>query len=637
MKRPSLTLLSGLLSGLTLLASPAAEDDGHWALVDSARSHLLDEAVATGTRRSASERSIPASVCTIGSATLDAYQRPSILPTLSEEVPGLFVTQRGVMGYGVSTGAAGGISVRGLNSGSGQVLVLIDGQPQYQGIFGHSIADSYQTLMAERVEVVRGPASMLYGSNAMGGVVNIITHQNPGDGVRTRLRAGGGMHGTFMAEASNRVRKGDFFSIVAAQYSRSDNHRPHMGFQQYGGQAKIGLDLGSHWTIAAQLNLTHFGADNPGSLSSPLKEAHQEITRGAASLMVENRYDRSSGRVSVYDNFGRHKINDGYGPSYNANKPQDRLFRSRDALAGVSFYENVELFSGNHTTFGFDYQHIYGHAWYTSRSTGKEVPGGLAALDRSVNEYAGYVDFGQDIVDWLTVDGGVRYDHHSVVGGEWVPQAGLVIRPFDAAEFKGTAAKGFRNPTPKDLYLYKAANTELDPERMWNFEAAWRHKIAKGHFVYGLNFYHLRASNIIQTVNGSNQNTGTVRNTGLELDATALFGEHWRLTTNHSWVLHMKQPMLYTPRYKGYIGLGLDYEHWAANVGVQRVSKLYKATSPKAPTETFTLLSASLTYKPLDYLQVWAKGENLLAQRYEILSGLPMPRATMMAGVTFDF
>jgi len=63
----------------------------------------------------------------------------------------LFTTARGVIGYGVSGGAAGGISLRGLSGGSARMMVLIDGHPQYSGIFGHPIADAYQTMLADRV------------------------------------------------------------------------------------------------------------------------------------------------------------------------------------------------------------------------------------------------------------------------------------------------------------------------------------------------------------------------------------------------------------------------------------------------------------------------------------------------------
>ena len=129
------------------------------AYADSlADSLALQEVVVTGTRDATDVRHLPMTVTVIDRATLTAEHQPSVLPTVSRLVPGLFVTNRAMMGYGVSTGAAGGINLRGITGGSGQLLVLIDGHPQYQGIYGHPIADCYQTLMAERVEVLRGPA-----------------------------------------------------------------------------------------------------------------------------------------------------------------------------------------------------------------------------------------------------------------------------------------------------------------------------------------------------------------------------------------------------------------------------------------------------------------------------------------------
>ena len=156
--------------------------------------------------------------------------------------------------------------------------VLIDGHPQYQGIFGHPISDSYQTLMAERVEVVRGPASVLYGSNAMGGVMNIVTRNMKDDGVRTHITLGAGSYGTVQTEASNQLRSGRFSSTVAAQYNRSDNHRPHMGFEQYGGYVKLGYDLSEHWNVSADVNIIHWNAGNPGTTQQPKSENEQWIT-----------------------------------------------------------------------------------------------------------------------------------------------------------------------------------------------------------------------------------------------------------------------------------------------------------------------------------------------------------------------
>ena len=206
---------------------------------DELTDSTLQDVVVTGTRTAVPERAIVSAVSTISNAQLTQLERVSVLPTLSEMVPNVFVTQRGVMGYGVSGGAAGGINVRGMSSGTGQVMVLVDGHPQYQGIFGHSIADAYQTMVADHIEVVRGPASMLYGSNAMGGVVNIIT-KTQGDGVRTDLNLGAGSYKSVQADVHNSVRVGKFFSDIALNYQGSDNHRENMGFYQYGGFVKIG-------------------------------------------------------------------------------------------------------------------------------------------------------------------------------------------------------------------------------------------------------------------------------------------------------------------------------------------------------------------------------------------------------------
>ena len=238
---------------------------------------MLNEVVVTGTRDVVDVRHLPMTVTIVGRDKLTEQNQPNVLPTLMEYVPGLFVTSRSMMGYGVSTGAAGGINLRGISAGSGQLLVLIDGHPQYNGIYGHPISDSYQTMMVDRVDVIRGPASVIYGSNAMGGVVNIVTRSMHEDGVKTNLNLGAGSCGTVQTEVANQIKKGKFNSTVAAQYNRSDNHRPRMGFEQYGGYVKLGYDMTEHWKTSADVNIIHFNASNPGSVSEPLYGAEQGI------------------------------------------------------------------------------------------------------------------------------------------------------------------------------------------------------------------------------------------------------------------------------------------------------------------------------------------------------------------------
>ena len=95
----------------------------------------MSEVVVTGVREGVSQSQLPVTVSVLDRTELCRTYRAEILPSLMEQVPGVMVTSRGMMGYGVSTGAAGGILVRGLSSSNAQVLVLIDGHPQYNGIF----------------------------------------------------------------------------------------------------------------------------------------------------------------------------------------------------------------------------------------------------------------------------------------------------------------------------------------------------------------------------------------------------------------------------------------------------------------------------------------------------------------------
>lgn len=535
---------------------------------------------------------------------LTENQRVNVLPTLSEQVPGLFVTARSMMGYAVSDGAAGGISLRGLGSGAGRMMVLIDGHPQYQGIFGHSISDSYQTMMADRVEVLRGPASMLYGSNAMGGVVNIVTRSMREDGVKTDINLGAGSYGTFQGEFTNRIRSGKFYSVVAGQYGRSDNNRPSMGFEQYGGYAKLGYDFSPHWTAYADVNVTHFNSSYPGSTYEPLLGARQWITRGVASAVVENHYGRTSGAVSVYHNFGRHKINDGYAPG---EQPQENYFRSNDALTGFSIYQSATFFTGNRITVGLDYQHIYGKAWNRVIATGEDLdPIG----HHHENEIAGYVDFRQDLFRWLTVDAGVRVDHHSQTGTEWVPQGGLVFRMVKDGELKAMVSKGFRNPTIREMYLWRPANADLRPERMMNYELSWKQRLCGGAFSYGINLFYINGDNIIQTAMVDNRpmnvNTGAIENSGVEAEFAWKANRYLSLNGNYSF-LHMHNKVLAAPEHKAYLGADYRRGRWMLAGGLQYIDGLYTQVDPTEIQENFLLLNVTAAYKALPWLNIWAK------------------------------
>lgn len=605
----------------------------------------IDSVVVTGARYASDIRHLPMTVSVVNREKIEQSFQPSLLPILTEQVPGLFTTARGVMGYGVSDGAAGGISLRGLSGGAGRLMVLIDGHPQYMGLMGHPIADAYQSLMAERVEVLRGPASVLYGSNAMGGVVNIVTRKMQEDGVRTAADIGYGSYNTLQTELTNSIRAGRFTSVVSGSYNRTDGHRADMGFEQYGGYAKLGYEISQAWNVRADVNVTHFNASQPGAVTNPMADADQRITRGMTSFAVENDYEKTSGALSFFYNWGRHRIDDGYTVNPDdTNNPKEYRFNSRDRMMGVSWFQSVQLFEGNRLTAGVDYYHFGGEAW--NRYVAGDRRGERSEIaDKTQDEVAGYVDFRQHLGRWLTFDAGVRIDHQSHVGTEWVPQAGLSFHLPHAIELKASAAKGFRYPTIREMYMFPPQNPDLKPERMWNYEVAFSQRLMDGRLSYGVNLFYIDGENLIVAVprEGTtplNMNTGKIDNSGVEAEVAYRISEAWSVDANYSF-LHMENPVIAAPEHKLYAQAGFAKGRWALTTGVQYIAGLY--TSVKAngrgteTTEDFVLWNLRASLRVNRCLTLFVRGENLLAQRYEINAGYPMPRATVFGGVNLNF
>lgn len=599
----------------------------------------MDEVVVTGTRNATDARHLPLTVTSISSETLNQHYRSSVLPTVMEQTPGLFVTSRGMLGYGVNNGA-GNIKVRGVGSGA-QLLVLIDGQPQYAGLMGHPIPDVYQTLMTEKVEVLRGPASLLYGSGAMGGVLNIVTRQMNQDGCKTNIRLQGGSYGTVEADGVNRFRMGRFSSVVGAQYQRSDGHRPDSKFEQFGGYAKLGYEFSDKWKAFADANVTHFNSSNPGPVSAPLLDNDARITRGLASISLSNEYERTSGTLRLFCDWGHHNIDDGYNPG---GSPKTSLYKHDDYIAGLTWYQNMHFFEGNTVTVGIDWQHFGGSAWNADKQTGaktylvKDKDGNIVE-NRHADEVGTYIDFRQDICKWLSVDAGLRVDWHSVIGTELVPQGGLSFHPTAGADIKALVSKGFRNPIIREMYMFPPATTDLKPESMMNYELAYTQRIGSRARI-GANIFYIKGKNLINTVRVGgrprNVNTGDFENWGLELSADYTINKHWSVNGNYSF-LRMDTPIEGAPEGKLYLGATFHKDCWTVSVGQQNISGLYVAAGANPQKEFFTLLNATVSYKALPWLTAFVKGDNLLAERYQTYAGYPMPKATFMGGMTFDF
>lgn len=611
-----------LLTGTVSLQAEESRKDSLW------KNRTIDEVVVTGTRSEVGLRHLPMNVSVINRSQIEQRYEPSLLPLLTEQVPGLFVTSRGVLGYGVSGGAAGGMTLRGIGGGpTTGLLVLIDGHPQYMGLMGHPIADAYQSMLAEKVEVVSGPASILYGSNAMGGVINIVTRKQLEDGIRTNARLMYGSYNTMSVEAGNRIRKGRLSTLLSLNYDRTDGHREDMGFEQYGGYAKVGYDFTPQWKAFADVNLTHFNASNPGTVNSPLFDNDSRITRGMTSLSLENNYERTSGAFKLFYNWGRHKINDGYAPGAD---PRKERFNSTDQMLGITWYQTVSLFAGNQTTFGIDYQRFGGEAY--QQFPDKRVD----MADEALNEVAGYVNFRQQIGERLTLNAGVRADYHEKTGLEWIPQLGASLATGRSGVLKAIISKGFRNPTIKDMYMFAMQNPDLQPESLMNYELSFAQQLCDNRLSYTASVYYINGDNMIQQIAGKLINTGKIENYGLEVATRYRLSQSFALSANYSW-LHMKNKVVAAPEHKLYAGADYMQGRWSASTGVQYIHRLYTAVKPVETTDSFVLWNVRAAYRLCRGAELFVNGENLLAQRYEINAGYPMPKATVMGGISLNF
>ncbi|MBQ9659797.1 MAG: TonB-dependent receptor [Bacteroidales bacterium] len=598
------------------------------ALPDNEITDTLRSAVVTGTRVAMERDRIPAPVAVVGRETIALSDESSLMPSLMEQVPGLFVTSRGVTGYGVSAGAAGGISLRGFSAGSGRTLVLIDGHPQFQSIYGHAVADEYLADLAERVEVTRGAASVLYGSNAMGGAINIITRRPDFLGNKVSIKLMGGSYGTLRGSATEQYSNGRFSLTANVAHDRTDGHRDNSAFHSTSGMLKAAYDLSSAWRLSGDVNLVKAYSQNPGSVSQPMFEGTADILRLMSWISLENHYERTSGGINFYFNWGRHDINDGYAAG---GKPQPYLFHSTDYQGGFNIFQAFRPWTGGTLTGGIDLKLYGGNAFRNPQTE-------IYADHKHLHEEAVYL-LAQQQLGAFTLDAGIRMEHHSLYGVEWIPQAGVSWLVGPNTALKLSASKGFRTPNLRELYMYAVANAELKPERAWSYDFTVSQHWLDGRLNAELSVFYTKGTNIIEVnvVDGkrANRNVGAFENSGVEVSADWQATRQLKFNANYSF-LHMGKIYTGAPVHKFYVSGTWTPGRFSANLGLMGVNDLYLSTGENAVKSNYVDLKLRLAYRITDWISIFARGENLLNAKYETMLGFPEPGITVLGGVSIN-
>ena len=604
-KRALLAFVSLFETALLLAVSP------HNDIRDTIQLH---EVVVTGTPVQVNINNVPLSISVINQSQLQSGTGSALLPTLNGLVPGLFVTERGVTGFGVSTGSAGQITIRGVggNPTTG-VLMLIDGHPQFMGIFGHPLADSYVASDAQRVEVIRGPASVLYGSNALGGVINIITKEQKQNGFQTDANVMLGSYHTQKYMLSSGYKHNKWTVFGSFNHDQTDGARPNAAFSIYNGYLKTAYEMDTHWKASFDVSLAHFVASDPGpDTVHAVPGAQINILRGYWAFTLANLYPHFSGNLYVFNNFGRHTISDG--------------FHSTDATGGVMLNETAHWWKGNRISLGLEWLHYGGKAQTILPAFTKLF------IDTTANEAAAYTFIQQSFTEHFTLSAGLRLDKSTFEPLQWIPYAGVAWKMAPHTTWKTDVSKGFRNPTLQELFMWNH-NPHLVPATMMSYETGFTQSFFDDRLMAELTGYILHGQNMIITVPMKGlQNAGEVTNKGVELSTKAAISNDLSAVLTYSYI-HMLSPVYATPRHHLFASLEYHHHRWDVSANYQYVNHLNVEPVAKPSFQNYSLVNAYATYHVIKPVELFLNAENLLNASYQMNHYYPMPGITLMGGV----
>ena len=583
--------------------------------------NVLSEVVVTGSNSAVGKNLIPYTVSVVGEKELLESGSNQLLNAISGRVPSLFVTERGLMGFGVSNGGSGGIKIRGIGDNGG-VLMMVDGQPQFAGIYSHHIADFYSKEYVERVEVLRGPGSVLYGSNAMGGVINVITKNANVPGVHAALSSQYGSYNTWLTSLNATANYGKFSALANISYDRTDGQIKGLKYRQWDGFAKVGYQISSNWKTALDLTLMNFKGEDPvyATLSNPESTDiyYQNVTRGESSLAFFNTYGSTNGAARIYYSWGNHFIDD------------PRHFHSIDDRLGALLYQNLSFRSNTDVTIGFDFNTYSGEIPVSGGN--RHMEGSISTISRKrITEYSPYVTAAQSLFsEQLIISAGLRIANSNMFGTKVVPQAGIVANPAHLLTIKLSASNGYRNPSFKELYLYRMANPDLTPENMWNYEISVGKRFSR-YLQIDVTGYYSRGSNMIQVVDMKNENTGKFINKGIEVSASSHPLNCLNLSASYSWLHTSLDNLTGAPRNQYFIGADLQIiKPLNVSAELKGVGGLFVAENIKH--QNYALLNLRAEYTFNRYVSLFLRLNNITDARYMINRGYEMPGFNIMGG-----
>ena len=623
---------------------------------------VMEEVVVTANKTEVPLREVGVSVTVITSEDIERSQATDVLELL-RDVPGLNVSQNG---------GRGGLSQVFLRGGeSNFTQVLIDGV-KVNNSGGDYDFSSLTTDNVERIEIIRGPQSALYGADAIGGVIQIFTKKGKGKPA-ARISTAHGAHsenGHYIGEQKFSIAGGDEFTGFSFAYGRIDDNGILDVNDNYWNNTFSGrLDVYPHenWDVFLTARLEDTKLDFPteagGDKFSPLDPDQSQRERDIA-IGLGTRFDVFAWWENVFQfSFHQNKLrfDDPFNPGIDFS---DFFSDTEEQRTTVDYHVNLRFPEQGQVRSTFTLSYAYEFEKLDQTSTSGGVTSGLKK-NRYTNSF--YAQEQMSLFDRLHLTGGVRVDDHSLFGTEVNPRGSIAFEIKETGTtLRGAIGTGFKQPTFTENYYQSpvaTGNPDLDPEKSFSWEVGFDQYLLDDRFQFGATYFHnefddLIAFDYFSTPNF--QNIQEVETKGVEVYAKVKPGFGLTFGGQYTY-LHTEvtddgglggpnaaftegEELLRRPKHSASVLVDWLWKGFNINVSGNYVGKrddrkYVGFTATRVTNDDYFLLDLAVAYTFdvqsgwLQGVKIFAKGKNILDEDYEDVVGFSSPRFSAIGGI----
>jgi iron complex outermembrane receptor protein len=498
----------------------------------------------------------------------------------------------------------------------------VDGKPEKMGLFGCAVSHAFPLDNVERIEVVKGPASVLYGGEALGGAVNIITRL-PERKFETDFTASYGSYNTRQVNVKHGGNRGKFKYFFTFDKRKSDGHVENADYDGYSFTGKMAYHIGENTSIGFQGKYFDGKKYEPGTVDNPVSDFWNDYERGSVDVFFTREWRSSDFSLKIYRNFGKHRFSDGWD--------------SRDYTNGAMVRFTTRGIVGGELTIGGDIRFFGGKSYGFPRGEWDKTEGSVFFQD-------------EVIIDnhWI-LSGGLRLQLDSLYGEELCPHLGVVFQVSEGTLFRAAVSKGFRSPQINELYMFPPANPELRPERVWNYELGFGQTIARWIKIKG-SVFHMKGTDLIRTVPnpaGSPPfifaNSGEFSFYGIETELEFSFKRYFSGHIAYSY-LHAGDQTRGKPGQKLDVSWRFREKAFSAALQGQYVTDYYAGDFSGGRIPSYFILNSRVTVEMIKGIELLVDVNNILDKDYCIYGEFPgltaglyrMPGRNIQVGIRIN-